>query len=93
MSHTHEYRYWHAHMHAHADERSLVDTPLSTGSPRTHHDTGHFHLWAQTHGHGEKSDGSPHTHRDRQHHPEDDGVITHHHATADHKPLDCDKGE
>ena len=85
MSHSHEYRYWHAHLHSHADERSLVDMPLSTGNPRTHHDTGHYHPWAQTHGHGERSDGSPHTHKEKQDHPRDDGVITHHHATADHE--------
>ncbi len=75
ISHTHEYRFWHAHEHAHnsglpdyADER---------------HGGGHYHLWFQTHSHG---DGvrPPHSHKDRQYHPEDDGVVTQHHAPKDH---------
>ena len=75
-THTHEYSFWHIHMHLHGE-------PLKIG-----HNTGHYHLWAQTHDHGEGIK-MPHTHKDKQVHPDESFV--HHHADIDHKPLDYDK--
>ena len=80
-THTHEYRYWHTHLHNHA-YRELPKGAFEG------HDTGHYHLWAQTHDHGEGIK-MPHTHKDKQVHP--DESFTHHHADIDHKPLDYDK--
>ena len=91
MPHAHEYRFWHAHEHVHTDSTKGASEWKVTyidDQYRFKHDTGHYHLWAQAHYHGGKSDLAPHTHKDKQYHPEDDGVIKHHHADADHKPLD-----
>ncbi len=83
MTHSHEYSFWHAHMHDH----DYGETGMS-------HDTGHFHLYAQTHNHGAKSNLMPHSHKEKQYHPENDvDGPYHHHALADHKPLDYDVAE
>ncbi len=88
-THTHEYKFWHTHDHEHRDESK----GLSGWEPETEdyytykHDTGHYHLWAQTHSHGEGIK-MPHTHKDKQVHPDESFV--HHHADIDHKPLDFD---
>ncbi len=68
-NHTHEYYFWHTHMHLHGGD-------LNVG-----HNEGHYHLWSQTHSHG---DGvrPPHTHKDRQAHPDESSVQ--HHGLADH---------
>ncbi len=79
MAHSHKYDFWHAHVHWHGC---------------LEHDTGHYHLWAQTHDHGAKSNGLPHTHQDKQYHPAVNGDDEmHHHADIDHKPLDYDIAE
>ena len=81
-NHSHEYNFWHTHMHLHGGD-------LEIG-----HNTGHYHLWAQTHDHGDKSHLSPHTHKGKQYHPEtDEDNEIHHHAPIDHKPLDYDTVE
>ncbi len=84
MSHTHHYSFWHAHRHSHIDERSLVETEFSTGSPNIYHDTGHYHNWMQTHDHGGGADKAPHTHKAKQYHPTNDKVTKHHHALDAH---------
>ena len=74
-NHTHEYAFWHIHRHSH------VLRPLPEGAEESH-DTGHYHLWAQTHSHGEGIK-MPHTHKDKQVHPDESFV--HHHAITDHE--------
>ncbi len=84
-THTHEYAFWHIHNHEHKDE----DKGLAGWEPKINdyytykHDIGHYHLWSQTHDHGE-SIKVPHTHKDKQVHP--DELFVHHHAVADHEP-------
>ena len=73
-SHTHEYAFWHIHRHSH------VLRPLPEGAEESH-DTGHYHLWSQTHDHGEGLK-LPHTHKDKQVHPDESFV--HHHPPIDH---------
>ncbi len=76
MTHSHEYAFWHTHLHNHA-YRELPEGAFEG------HDTGHYHLYAQTHDHG---DGNkvPHSHKEKQAHPEEDGITVHHHGLADH---------
>ena len=95
MSHSHEYSFWHAHEHEHIDKTKGADGwGWETGSYyMLEHDTGHYHLSAQTHEHSLKSSLTPHSHKAKQYHPEDDDIIKHHHADIDHKPLDWDKEE
>ena len=78
ISHTHEYAFWHIHLHNHA-YRELPKEAFEG------HDTGHYHLWSQTHSHGEGIK-MPHTHKDKQVHPDESFV--HHHAIVDHEPPD-----
>ncbi len=73
-NHTHEYKFWHIHRHSH------ILRLLPEGAEESH-DTGHYHLWTQTHDHGEGLK-IPHTHKDKQVHPDESFV--HHHAIADH---------
>lgn len=86
VTHTHEYRYWHAHKHCHEPvsrgEESVAVLGLK-GLTSTTHDTGHYHLYAQNHEHGQAGD-SPHSHKERQYHPQPNDK-THHHAVADHE--------
>lgn len=84
MNHTHEYAYWHAHEHNHGpghDAGNVAAVGLK-GLSHTTHDTGHYHLYAQTHEHGKAGD-SPHSHKERQYHPQPSDLV-HHHAVADH---------
>jgi len=66
VNHTHEHRFHHTHEHKH---ENLI------------HTQGHYHIWSQTHDHGEKT--SPHCHKDKLFHPGDENV--HHHALESHQ--------
>ncbi len=82
MTHTHEYAFWHTHLHFHKQiHRDAEDRIVGAGRYSAEHDTGHYHLWAQTHDHGE-STKMPHTHKDKQVHPDESFVY--HHAPIDH---------
>ena len=75
MNHVHEYKFWHRHEHEH----HVIGT----------HNEGHYHRWAESHEHGEKSHLVPHTHKARRFHPGVDnnvvGGYKHHHALKDHE--------
>jgi len=82
MNHTHEYKLWHAHEHTHGKD---VDYSVAAvglkGLASSIHDTGHYHLFTQTHEHGLVN---VHSHKERQFHPQDSDLV-HHHATIDHE--------
>ena len=96
MNHTHHYSFWHVHEHEHVDKTKGISgwEPENGSYYMLEHDTGHYHLSAQTHEHSTKSNLIPHSHKEKQHHPENDvDGPYHHHADIDHKPLDWDKEE
>lgn len=71
VNHTHEYKFWHSHEHR-------LGKTLHEGLDVHNH--GHYHLWAQTHDHGEKA--TPHSHKDKLFHPGEDNIE--HHAEEVH---------
>lgn len=85
MNHTHEYKYYHAHRHAHSEftpPRDVGNIHVIAKLTISKHDGGHYHIFAQTHDHGEGG-AAPHFHKARQFHPGDDAVK--HHAVAEHE--------
>jgi len=65
-NHTHELKFWHKHTHKHGGSE---------------HTTGHYHLFAKTHDHGDHK--KVHSHQERgEFHPGAD--MKEHHAKTDH---------